>query len=62
MTAVRVYTGLRVCFLAAVLQYGDKSKLSAITFTGVVSCSKIAESDQLRMVWPEELCLVLSGC
>ena len=38
VTAVKLYTGLRACFLAAMLQYGDKSRLSATTSTGVVSC------------------------
>ena len=38
VTAVKLYTGFRACFLAAMLQYGDKSRLSAMTSMGVVSC------------------------
>lgn len=38
VTAVKLYTGRRACFLAAMLQYGDKSRLSATTSMGVMSC------------------------
>ena len=38
VTAVKLYTGWRACFLAAMLQYGDKSRLSATTSMGVMSC------------------------